>query len=80
VQKMLPDLSKDKTSNLNFTLEFCMGTSTKSLFYSGLFNKCHHRTNLIAFLLFSKIVSKRRKRTQKSEILNPLHTNSDSEW
>jgi hypothetical protein len=27
-----------------------MGNRAKPLFYSALFNKCHHRTNLIAFL------------------------------
>jgi hypothetical protein len=38
-------------------LGICMENRTKSLFYSGLFNKCHYRTYLIAFL-FSILYSK----------------------
>jgi sorbitol-specific phosphotransferase system component IIC len=48
----------NKTSNLNFVLGTCMRNRAKPLFYSVLFNKCHHRTNLIA-LLFSDFLFKR---------------------
>jgi hypothetical protein len=47
-----------------------------------LFNKCHHRINLIAFLLY-KFVFKRLWHTQNFQILSikgTSHTNSDSEW
>jgi hypothetical protein len=59
-----------------------MGNRSKSLFYQVLFNKLHHRTNLIA-LFFSNFVFKRQWRTQNFEILSSKgtsHTNSGSEW
>jgi pantothenate kinase-related protein Tda10 len=71
-----------KTSNLNFALVTCMGNRSKSLFYQVLFNKLHHRTNLIAFI-FNNFVFKRQWRTQNLKILSSKgtsHTNSSSEW
>jgi hypothetical protein len=59
-----------------------MGNRAKPLFYSVLFNKCHHRINLIA-LLFSDFVFKRCWRAQKFEIFSSKgtsHTYFMSEW
>jgi hypothetical protein len=59
-----------------------MGNRVKPLFYSVLFNKSHHITNLIA-LLFSEFLFKRQWRSQKFEILSPKGnnlTNFVSEW
>jgi hypothetical protein len=59
-----------------------MGNGAKPLFYSVLFNKCHHKTNMFT-LSFSDFVFKRYWRTQKFEILSPKgtsHTNFVSEW
>jgi hypothetical protein len=59
-----------------------MENGAKPLFYSVLFNKCHHRTNLFTFL-FSDFAFKSYWRTQKFEISSPKgtsHTNFVSEW
>jgi hypothetical protein len=48
----------NKTSNLNFTFGSCMGNSAKSLFYSVLFNKFHHRTNLIALFTVNLVLKR----------------------
>jgi hypothetical protein len=53
-----------------------MENSAKSQFYSVLFNKFHHKTNLITLF-------KRKLRSQDSEILRSKgtsHTNSDSDY
>jgi hypothetical protein len=72
----------EQTSDLNFALGTWIGNRAKPLFYSVLFNKCHHRTDLIA-LLFSYFLFKREWRAQKFEISSPkgtFHTNFVSEW
>jgi hypothetical protein len=59
-----------------------MGNRAESLFYQVLFNKSHHKTNLIG-LFFSSFVFERLWRTRSFEIFSPKgtsHTNSDSEW
>jgi hypothetical protein len=59
-----------------------MGNRAKSLFYSGLFNKFHHRQNLIAFFL-SNFGFKSQSGTQNLKTMSlkgTFHTNSGSEW